>query len=502
MYVLGYDVGSSSIKATLMDAESGKIVATASSPDTEMEIIAVKPGWAEQHPRVWWENVIKATSRIISKTRIDTGDIKAIGISYQMHGLIIVDKNFDVLRPAIIWCDSRAVEIGDKAFTEIGQEKCLEHFLNSPGNFTASKLKWVMDNEPDVFSKIHKAMLPGDYIAMKMSGEIKTTQSGLSEGILWDFIEQDLAKIILEYYGFSYNLIPEIVSTFSNQGELTKNAADELGLKQGTKISYRAGDQPNNALSLNVLNPGEIAATAGTSGVVYGVTDKANYDAKSRVNTFVHVNHTSNDPRYGVLLCINGTGILNSWLKHNIMNLDSSEVTYEKMNEMASNIAIGSDDLVIIPYGNGAERTLENMNIGASVYGLQFNIHSKDHILRAAQEGIVFALNYGLEITRNMGVDVSTVRAGNANMFLSPIFREAFATVTDAVVELYNTDGSQGAARGAGIGAGIYKTPRDAFIGLNTVEVIEPRRELLPAYEKAYNKWLKILKSELESKNH
>ena len=500
MYIMGYDIGSSSIKATLMEAESGKIIASASSPDTELEIIAVKPGRAEQHPQVWWENVKKATSRILSETRINTGDIKALGISYQMHGLVIVDKNFKVLRPAIIWCDSRAVDIGEKAFTEIGQEKCLKHFLNSPGNFTASKLKWVMENEPDIFSKIYKAMLPGDYIAMKMTGEIKTTQSGLSEGILWDFSEQILAGIILEYYGFSRDLIAETVPTFSIQGELIKSAAEELGLKQGTKISYRAGDQPNNALSLNVLNPGEISATAGTSGVVYGVTDKANYDSKSRVNTFVHVNHTSAEPRYGVLLCINGTGILNSWLKHNIMNLDHSASTYEKMNEMASNIAIGSDGLVIIPYGNGAERTLENMDIGASIHGWQFNIHSKGHILRAAQEGIVFALNYGLQITRDMGVEVSTVRAGNANMFLSPIFRDAFATITDAVVELYNTDGSQGAARGAGIGAGIYKTPQDAFAGLNTKEVIEPKRELLPAYEKANKKWLKILESELESR--
>ena len=498
MYLLGYDVGSSSIKATLMDADSGKIVASAVSPDTELEIIAVKPGWAEQHPQVWWENVKIATSRIISETRINPGDIKAIGISYQMHGLVIVDKNFEVLRPAIIWCDSRAVEIGEKAFNEIGQEKCLKHFLNSPGNFTAPKLKWVMDNEPDIFSKTHKAMLPGDYIAMKMGGEIKTTQSGLSEGILWDFIEQDLAKTILEYYGFSYNLIPEIASTFSIQGELTKSAADELDLIKGTKISYRAGDQPNNALSLNVLNPGEIAATAGTSGVVYGVTDKANFDVKSRVNTFVHVNHSVTIPVYGVLLCVNGTGILNSWLKHNIMSFDQTIATYEQMNNLVSKIPVGSDGLVIIPYGNGSERTLGNKDIGASIHGLNFNTHNRAHFLRAAQEGIVFALNYGLEITRDMGVEVSTVRAGYANMFLSPVFRETFATVTDTVVELYNTDGSQGAARGAGIGAGIYKNPEEAFAGLERKAFIEPEYALLSAYKESYKNWTVILESLLK----
>ncbi|MFC1538833.1 xylulokinase [Candidatus Latescibacterota bacterium] len=495
MYLLGYDIGSSSIKATLLDAESGAIVSSATSPDTELEIIAIKPGWAEQHPHIWWENVKKATSKLISETGVDISDIEALGISYQMHGLVIVDKNLEVLRPSIIWCDSRAVEIGEKAFNDIGRETCLSKFLNSPGNFTASKLKWVMENEPEIYAKVYKAMLPGDYIAMKMSGEVKTTPSGLSEGIMWDFVKQDIADELLDYFSISSEIIADVVPTFSIQGELTRESAGELGLKPGIKISYRAGDQPNNALSLNVLNPGEIAATAGTSGVVYGVGDKANYDPKSRVNTFVHVNHSPGKPVYGILQCVNGTGILNSWLKHNIMSTGQAKATYDYMNEMASNIKIGSDGLIIIPFGNGAERTLENKNIGASIHNLNFNTHNRAHFFRAAQEGIVFALNYGLEIIRDMGVEISTVRAGNANMFLSPLFREAFANVTGTVVELFNSDGSQGAARGAGIGAGIYKHPEDAFIGLETKSVIEPDVKKQSAYRETYNMWVAKLES-------
>jgi xylulokinase len=347
-FLLGYDVGSSSIKATLMEIETGQVVAAAASPAKELEIIAVKPGWAEQHPGVWWDNVKSATRQIKEKAKFETCDVKAIGISYQMHGLVVVDKNQKVLRPAIIWCDSRAVQIGRQAARDIGQEKCLENLLNLPGNFTASKLKWVIENEPDVYSQIDKIMLPGDYIAMKMTGEIKTTPSGLSEGIMWDFQKQCLAKLVLDYYGIADELIAEVVPTFSIQGELTKTAADELGLKAGTKVSYRAGDQPNNALSLNVLNPGEIAATAGTSGVVYGIGDKPNYDPKSRVNTFIHVNNEPQSPCYGVLLCVSGTGILNSWLKHNI----TSGEDYDRMNELAAEVAVGSDGLVVLPYGN------------------------------------------------------------------------------------------------------------------------------------------------------
>jgi xylulokinase len=480
-----------------MDAGTGKVSAAATSPDKELEIIAKQLGWAEQHPSTWWEHLKAATQKIKAQVKFDTGDVKAIGISYQMHGLVVVDKNKEVLRPSIIWCDSRAVQIGQQAAKDIGEKKCLKRLFNLPGNFTASKLKWVMDNEPDIYAKIHKIMLPGDYVAMKMTGRIKTTPSGLSEGILWDFENDGLADFVLDNYGISAELIAETVPTFSVQGELTKKAAKELGLSAGTKVSYRAGDQPNNALSLSVLRPGEIAVTAGTSGVVYGVSDQKKYDRLSRVNVFVHVNHSAAKPRYGVLLCLNGTGILNSWLKHNFVAGEGLD--YEQMNQLAAQAPVGCDGLVILPYGNGAERTLENRNIGASVHGWNFNVHKKAHFLRAAQEGIVFALNYGLGIMRDMGIKLSTVKAGNANMFLSLLFAEAFATVTGATVELYNTDGSQGAARGAGIGAGIYKSPEDAFAGLKPVRKIEPDKKSASSYQQAYKRWEDVLKQQLKA---
>jgi len=496
MFLLGYDIGTSSIKATLMDADTQQVIASATAPAKEMEIIAQQAGWAEQHPQMWWLNVEAATAQILATARIDTADIGAIGITYQMHGLVVVDKNLEPLRPAIIWCDSRAVQIGDRAAETIGRQKCLEQLLNYPGNFTATKLKWVMENEPDIYGKIHKIMLPGDYIAMMMTGEVLTTTSGLSEAILWDFKNNCMSETVLDYLQISPDLLCRAVDTFSLQGRLTEKAARQLGLKAGIKVAYRAGDQPNNAFSLNVLNPGEIAATAGTSGVVYGIGSKPNYDLKSRVNTFIHVNHTTDDPRYGVLLCIAGTGILNSWLKHNVMDAGDD---YDRMNKLADQVPIGSDGLVILPYGNGAERTLENRDICASIHGVNFNSHTKAHLLRAAQEGIVFALNYGLRIMRDMGIDVKTVRAGDANMFLSPLFARAFATVTSAAVELYNTDGSQGAARGAGVGAGIYKDYAQAFAGLKKIKTIEPDEAAESQYKQAYENWFAILAQNLKN---
>ena len=300
MFLLGYDIGSSSVKASLVNAETGKCVSSAFFPKTEANIIAVNPGWAEQDPESWWENLKLSTQAIMTESGVSAAEIKAIGISYQMHGLVCVDKNQHVLRPAIIWCDSRAVPYGQKAFETIGEEKCLAHLLNSPGNFTASKLAWIKENEPAIYEQIDKIMLPGDYIAMKLSGEICTTVSGLSEGMFWDFKNNRVADFLMDYYGFDSSLIADIKPTFAEQGRVNAIAAKELGLKEGTPITYRAGDQPNNALSLNVFNPGEIASTAGTSGVVYGVNGEVNYDPQSRVNTFAHVNHTIDQTRLGV----------------------------------------------------------------------------------------------------------------------------------------------------------------------------------------------------------
>ena len=493
MFLLGYDIGSSSVKASLVDAYSGKCVASAYYPKQEAEILALQTGWAEQQPAMWWENLKLATADVLYSSRVNKDDIKAIGISYQMHGLVCVDKDQQVLRPAIIWCDSRAVSIGQKAFDELGSDVCLSHLLNSPGNFTASKLAWVKRNEPQIFEKIDKIMLPGDYIAMKMTGNVCTTISGLSEGVMWDFKNNELADFLLDYYGIDSSMIADIVPTFGDQGTITKIAAQELGLKEGTPVSYRAGDQPNNALSLNVFNPGEIAATAGTSGVVYGVTGKINYDPKSRVNTFAHVNHTHQLNRLGVLLCINGTGILNSWMHHHL----TPDLDYPDMDRVASSVPIGSDGLVVMPFGNGAERVLQNKEIGCSIHGLNFNKHEAKHILRASQEGIVFSFCYGMDIMKQMGLDIQHIHAGRANMFKSALFCDTLATVSGAMIDVYKTDGADGAAKGAGMGIGIYQNHDQAFATLECIAHIEPLTAQKDEYQAAYLRWKNLLEKEL-----
>lgn len=487
-YLLGYDVGSSSVKVALLDIETGKALATGTSPDQEMGMIAHEPGWAEQHPDSWWQEAVNATHKLKAKYPFDSALVAGIGISYQMHGLVVVDKDLRPLRPSIIWCDSRAVEIGNNAMDDLGAEYSLHHLLNSPGNFTASKLKWVKDKEPQIFEQIRYFMLPGDYLAMRMSGTPQTTVSGLSEGIFWDFAEQKVSQKLLDLYGFDSALIPQIVDTFSPQSQLSASAAAELGLKAGIPIAYRAGDQPNNAFSLNVLNPGEVATTAGTSGVVYGINAQATSDPLSRVNTFAHVNSTPAEQRNGVLLCVNGTGILNSWVRR-----FAGGLSYDEMNRQAAQTPIGAEGLTFLPFGNGAERVLENRLLGGHLQGINFNTHTPAHVFRAAQEGIVFALQYGLQVMKEMGVQTHTVRAGHANLFLSPLFRAAFANTTGATIELYDTDGAQGAARAAGIGTGVFDA-KSAFNGLTQIATVEPLADLQEKYAKTYIVWEEALK--------
>jgi len=488
-YLLGIDVGSSSVKASLLNAASGTCAGSAFYPKTEQKIDSPQPGFAEQDPQCWYDCARDAVRDAIREAEASPEDVKAIGIAYQMHGLVCVDKDQQVLRPSIIWCDSRAVSYGQAAFEALGAEQCLGHLMNSPGNFTAAKLAWVKENEPEVFARIDKIMLPGDWMAMKLTGEAATTASGLSEGMFWDFQDEQPAGFLLDYYGFSRELLAKIVPTFGIQGTLTEAAAKEFGLAAGTPVSYRGGDQPNNALSLNVLNPGEIAATAGTSGVVYGVTDAKQYDPQSRVNTFAHINHSEADPRLGVLLCINGTGILNAWTKRLL-----GDIAYREMDELARSVPVGSDGVTVLPFGNGAERVLGNRNIGAQIGGLDFNRHGRVQLCRAVQEGIVFSFMYGMEVMAETGIELKTIRAGFANMFMSDVFCDTLAGVSGATIELYDTDGSLGAARGAGIGAGLYGSFEEAFAKLEKRKVIKPGRG---NYKEAYAKWKAHLETAL-----
>jgi xylulokinase len=488
--LLGIDIGSSSVKVSLLDADSGRSIGSKSFPEEEMVIQSPEKGWAEQDPETWWKYVQQATRYVLYGAAVKSKELQGIGIAYQMHGLVLVDKNQKVLRSSIIWCDSRAVEIGDAAFSAIGEEYCLSHLLNSPGNFTASKLRWVMENQPELAAKIHKIMLPGDFIAMKLSGEIVTSETGLSEGIFWDFKANGISQKVLDQYQIDPNWIPRALPSFSQQGNVTDLASELTGIEAGVPITYRAGDQPNNAFSLQVLKPGELATTAGTSGTVYGVCATPLHDPKSRVNTFVHVNHTQENPSYGVLLCVNGTGILNSWIKKLV---GGQQIDYPEMNMMASSAPIGAEGLVFIPFGNGAERIMQNKPVGAHLLEIDLLKHSKNHVLRAGQEGIVSALTYGFRIMQDMGMNLKTVKAGHANMFLSPLFRKTFVNMNKVILELYDTDGAQGAARGAGIGAGVFTSTSEAFEGLSLLESVEPNPNLFAQYEDVYQNWLQAL---------
>jgi len=489
---MGIDLGTSSIKVSIVDATSQACIASAHYPDSETAILSLHPGWAEQSPDTWWNDVQQAILRCHATKLYDPLDISAIGIAYQMHGLVMVDREQHVLRNSIIWCDSRAVGIGDTAFHNIGEEHCLASFLNSPGNFTAAKLGWVKANEAAIYDKADKIMLPGDFIAMRLTGEATTSASALSEGIFWDFKEETIADAIIDYFGFDRALFPSVRPVFGDHGRLDKKIAGLLLLKPGIPVAYKAGDQPNNALSLNVLQPGEVAATAGTSGVIYGVSDQLSYDQQSRINSFAHVNHEKNDRKIGILLCINGAGIFNRWIK----NIAGASLGYDELNKEAERIEPGSNGLVAIPFGNGAERMLNNRIIGAHFHFLDFNLHERTHMIRAVQEGIAFSFRYGLDIMRENGIRPTVIRASRTNLFLSDVFAQAFADVNDVSVEFYDGDGSYGAALGAGIGAGIYKDAATAAHNRKPTGVIHPKAS--KTYDALYGRWKGIVKEHLD----
>lgn len=489
MYTIGYDIGSSSVKAALVEAKTGKVLARVTAPETELEMDAPESGWAEQNPEDWYKYVVAATQDMLARTQVHSKDIKAVGIGYQMHGLVLVDEEHQVVRPSIIWCDGRAVATGEKAFNAIGSEACLSHCLNSPGNFTAAKLKWVADNEPENYARAKYAMLPGDYIALRLTGAATTTVTGLSEGVFWDFKENRLASLVLNEMDLNADLIPPRVPAVGRQGVINEAAAKELGLEPGTVVGYRAGDQPNNALSLNVLAPGEVAATGGTSGVVYGVTDQLASDPGQRVNSFAHVNHAGEAPRIGVLLCINGAGILHRWVR-NLVGGD--QLSYGDMETMAAAVPAGCEGLHFLPFGNGPERMLGNKNIGAHLLGLDLNRHDSTHVVRAGLEGIAFAFVYGMKILGELGVDLSKIRVGNDNLFQSDVFSSTIATLTGATIEVHNTTGAVGAALAAGVAVGLAADLEEAIGHQEVLASVRPGKHK-QALEVAYQRWEKAL---------
>ncbi|MCP4884945.1 MAG: carbohydrate kinase [Flavobacteriales bacterium] len=494
MFYIGFDLGSSSVKAALIDSSTGQTVGITSYPEREMKIISRQNGWAEQDPELWWENCCKVTKKLLAQTGVSSQSIQGIGIAYQMHGMVIVDRDQKVLRPSIIWCDSRAVDIGNDAYRNLGEDKCISHLLNSPGNFTLSKLKWVKENEPEIFEKVDKLLLPGDYIAMKLTDETTTTISGLSEGIMWDFKQNRLADWLFEYMGIGTDVIPTIVPTFSDQGIVTKKASKEIGLPEGIPILYRAGDQPNNALALNALEPGEIAATGGTSGVVCAISDRMQTKESLRINSFAHVNYTPERPLIGKLLNINGAGILYSWMQQNIA---SKGDTYQDMNQLAASVPAGSEGLFMLPFGNGAERMLNNHSNGARMSNLNFNIHKKAHLFRAALEAIAFSFVYGIDILKSDGVELSVIRAGNDNLFRSDIFSHTLATLVGADINIIDTTGAVGAARAAGVSSGAFNSLDEAFSADEHIKTYHPLKG-----KKNYKEFYKIWKQDLENQYH
>ncbi|MDA9773678.1 FGGY family carbohydrate kinase [Saprospiraceae bacterium] len=471
MYLLGYDIGSSSIKAALVDADTRKTICVVQYPELEMEIVSRRKTWAEQQPEMWWENLCICTKKLLERSSVKNYQIVSVGISYQMHGLVAIDHQQNVLRPSIIWCDSRAVSIGKGAFSGIGMNYCLSNFLNSPGNFTASKLKWIKDNEPDLYEKIDKILLPGEYIAMKLTKVVATSISGLTEGVFWNFKEKRIATEVLDYYELDKSVLPEIKGTFEKIGKITKQAAKQTGLYPGIPITYRAGDQPNNALSLNVLHKGEVAATSGTSGVVYGVVDHLLSDLQSRINSFAHVNYESNYKNLGILLCINGAGIQYSWMKQQVALANR---TYQDMERMMKSIPVGSEGVCVLPFGNGAERMFNNKNIDSHVHNLQFNRHTRAHLYRASVEGVAFSFVHGLNLLKEMGLKVDKIRVGNDNMFQSDVFSNTIATLMGNQIELVNTTGAVGAALASGVAIENFSSIEEAMSAVRAEKVFEP----------------------------
>lgn len=473
MAFLGIDVGTSSVKVSIV-GEDGVILASATAPaSSERAINSPNPNWAEQNPEDWWEDAQQAILNLPLEARLQ---VEAIGIAYQMHGLVLVDSQFQPVRPSIIWCDGRNIQESQILAESLGLDALENRLLNKPGTLTLAKLAWVAEHEPETLAKAHTFGLPGDFIAYKLTGEWSTTKSGYSEMVGWDFgasipFEEGFRKA-----GWKLPL-PEARPNLEEGAPIQKVIAEKLGLPPSARVTYRAGDQPNNAFGLGVLQQGETAISAGTSGVLYGIGDSSP-GLHEGINRFLHVNS-----QIGVLMCLNGVGSALAFARRTWFQNQS----YEALSELASQ-ANPENCPYFFPFGNGAERILSERAFSGFTE-LDFNRHNLPELARSVFEGIAFAYRLGSEKMEKAGCLSKVVNGTESGLLKSSFFAQLLANELQVELILSEGDGSTAAARGAALG--IKKIlPKPA-----------PLKRYLPtspANHERFSHWHKILEKFLQ----
>jgi len=476
-YLLGLDIGTSGVKALLVSPK-GKII---SSKTVSYSLTTPHSGWAEQSPSDWWEATVKVIRETISSNSINSSQIKGISLSGQMHSSVFLDEKMEVIRPAILWSDTRTSEQCQEIYTKVGGLNQLIHYVSNPAleGFTAPKILWLKENEPENYQKVKHILLAKDYIRYRLTNELFTEVSDAAGTLLFDVIKKRWSAGLLKKLEINPDLLPPVLNSFDLAGKITQSIAEKTGLKFGTPVVAGGADNACGAVGSGIIQEGRGMVSIGSSGVVLAQTNNPQADQEGRIHLF---NHTCPDSWYmmGVTL---SAGMSYEWLQKNLFN---NTLDYIKLDQLAEEISPGSEGLIFLPYLYG-ERTPHN---DAHARGVYFGIsgkHDQRHFARAVMEGVTFALKDSLELIKDKDVKIKEIRSigGGAK---SRVWQQILADILDEEINLLNVEEGPafGAALIAGVGVGVYSSFAEAVN-----RVIKVRKTIVPRIQNTerYNQY-------------
>jgi xylulokinase len=477
MYWLGVDVGTGGSRALLVDA-NGRVRYSFVAPHEEMRML--KPLWAEQEPEDWWRASQLAIQGVLKQAKADGGAINGIGLSGQMHGLVLLDEKHSVIRPALIWCDQRSQRQVDEINAAAGPETVLRATANPVlTGFTLPKLLWVKDNEPEKYSRIKRVLLPKDFVRFKLTGEFITDVSDASGTALFDVLRRKWSDEMIGILHLDKSILPEALESSAIAGHISEEAARATGLRAGTPVVAGAGDQAASAIGNGIVRSGEVSCTVGTSGVVFAYLEKPAYDPLGRVHTFCH----AIPGVWHVMGVTQGAGLSLQWYR----NRFSQNSDYDELTADASLSPPGAHGLFWLPYLMGERTPHLDANARAAWVGLTAK-HQASDLVRSILEGVCYSLKDGLEIIRELGATPSTTRLSGGGA-KSPLWHQLFANIfNQRVTTLETQEGSAfGAALLAAIGTKHYASAKEACkAAVHEVSAKEPDRAAAAFYEEHY----------------
>lgn len=484
MKFLGIDVGTGGSRAVVID-DNGKVLATAIA--VHEDFISPEIGWAEQNPEDWWRACVLAIREVLQT--VNAEEIAAIGFSGQMHGSVFLDDSDKVIRPALLWCDQRTEKQCREITEKIGAEKLIT-LVSNPAvtGFTLPKILWLRENEPQNFKKVKSILLPKDYIRLKLSGDKASDVADSSGTLLFDVPNRKWSDEMLSAFEIDEKLLPKVYESIEVTGKISKTAADVTGLKVGTLLVAGAGDNAAGAIGMGITEKGKTSSTIGTSGVIFAVTDAPKLDLKGRIHTLCHAipNRWHNT---GVTLA---AGLSFKWFRENF----GDGKLYDELVNEAEKVSSGSDGAIWLPYLMGERSPHLDPNARAAFVGLTAS-HTKAHLTRAVLEGVAFSLRDSLEIFKESGAEISSVRLGGGGA-KSKLWRQIQADVYNKSVEIIEAD--EGAAFGAailaGVGAGAWKTVDEACEKtIHVTEKIEPNAASVEKLNRNYEAYKTLYRS-------